>query len=247
MKTTLTLTALALFAALGSAQTVIDNDHTDLDISYDTSLALGVHFDPTDDDYAASDVLLSVYDNSLGMRPMGAAYDFIGNSAGADTYFIPESQEPDKLYLGIGMDSLEPDDARFLSYVQTDPRFNTAEAAKWTKLLFTGFTGPGQISTWQNTPNGPRVLFATKDGIDASDYALTPVAGDNHFNWAFTAPGDYTATFVASAFAADGSALVSDPATYNFRIGGAQPVPEPASFAALGVGALALLRRRRKA
>ena len=248
MKLPLLALASALLAlpVLASAQTVIGEDHTDLDISYDNDqLALGVHFDPTDDDYEAADTIFAVYENGRGVRPAGTQFDFIGNAAGAPTYFIPESQEPGHIYLGIGMDSLDSDDSRFLSYVQTDPRFNTTTAARWTTLTLTGFTGPGQISTWQNTANGPRVLFATSDGIGATDRILTPVAGDNHFNWAFTAPGDYTATFVASAFKADGGAIASAPATYNFRVG--QPVPEPATVAALGLGAFGLLKRRRKA
>ena len=72
-------------------------------------------------------------------------------------------------------------------------------------------------------------------GLGSGDFATTPIFAVDQ-----TAVGAYTAQFRLR----DLNGNFGDSGVFEYRFQ-AQPVPEPASFAALGVGALALLRRRR--
>ena len=239
-------TLLAFLAAFSvhaaHAQTLTDG-HTDLSVAYDDQMSMGIHQDEGDVDYDPATTLLYVGENTRAARPSDAAYDFIGVGPGDQYWRLKDTQVPDQLYLGIGMDSLDADDPRFMSYVQTDPRWNINDPAKWVKVQLMAFSGPGQVSTWYNTDDGPSALFSTTDGIGANDYIMTPVGGDNHFNWAFTQSGLYDLQIQASAYLADGTQVFSDVTTYHF---GVESVPEPASLTCLGILAATAARRAKR-
>jgi hypothetical protein len=110
-----------------------------------------------------------------------------------------------------------------------------------------GPTG-GQFSFWQNDITGPKVWYATSDGITASDVAILTPGADFHGNWALTVPGTYEIDFQASVFTGlDGSGNPINPVfspvtTYVFEV---SPVPEPSSLALMPLAAGAWWARRR--
>jgi MYXO-CTERM domain-containing protein len=91
---------------------------------------------------------------------------------------------------------------------------------------------------------GDYFLSVAVDGGNGDIFASTtsgingvggPLADDNSF---------YNAPSLGANFAV-ASNFVGAPADFSFGLRGAEPTPEPASFAILGLGALVLLRRRR--
>ena len=283
MKRILTpLAALAAALVLPSAygQTTIYTDHTDLNVHFTPNLndnpVSGFRtkdtwsLNPRDDDaggveYApgvgTDSATLFVSKDSYTTLPTG--YGFTGASAGDGVYLLPQSQDPNLLYLGFagyGVPTSLVD--KYNPSVASGGRVTRNGA--WVKVGLSSVTGldggaaPGQFSVFQNGFTGPNVFMSTADGIShtpgAFDDSLWIVAGGHiHYNFTFTQPGDYLVNLTTSLYYnADGNQStlglesVSAPQTMHFRVE-AQPVPEPASFAALGLGALAFLRRRRKA
>jgi surface-anchored protein len=110
-------------------------------------------------------------------------------------------------------------------------------------ITLTGMTGPsGAIFSLRQTSGGvPTFFMSTLDGISGADAYLMDldVQDHAHFDWAFTAEGDYELTFeISGTHAVDG--FKSAEGTYNFSV-----IPEPSSALLGAFGALALLRRRR--
>ncbi len=134
-----------------------------------------------DAEFAPSDFTILVPDPSV-TRPSGATWDFIGSATGTPLWFLPQSQDPSKPFLGFGSEELIPSD--------------------WTSglnLTLDGVQGPGQFSIWQNGAFGtPTVRMSTADGISSSDRILLSAGGHAHYNLGFTAPGLYEVTFTAS-------------------------------------------------
>jgi surface-anchored protein len=115
----------------------------------------------------------------------------------------------------------------------------------WISLELVSVVAPsgGVFSLYSNDPGdslGPVAWMSTIDGISSNDKFILPDDVHAHANWAFSKAGTYEVTFRGKFW--DGSAFQSSPdTTYTF-----EAVPEPASMAALGLGALGLLKRRKK-
>ncbi len=154
-----------------------------------------------------------------------AAYDFLGAPVGSTLFVLPEVENPNLLFLGLGGEELAD------GLLQGDV----------AKLRLASVSGPGHFSMWQAglTPTTPKLLMATADGIDASD-AFDVAAGSHaHANFAFTKQGFYEITFVASGIDADGNTTNSGQVTYYFFVtDGLVPFALPMVAGAGSIGGL---------
>ncbi len=247
LNTTLPRLALGSVLALGlgsvaSAQTVISSGHVDLfEVEYENSeLHLGLHAE----DYAPGhfepgDAVVELDPEALTTRPAGAQFDFIGVPAGEPIFRVwedPFSNPINTPWFGIAAEDIPAN--TFKSYTETDARVSGFGNRPWVTISLVSFSGPGDFSIWRD--NGT-VWMATSNGVDASDKFIFPSGSHVHQNWAFTQSGVYQLGVKASAFLPNGDLLSSEVATYTVNV-----VPEPASMVALGLGAVALIRRRRK-
>lgn len=158
----------------------------------------------------------------------------------------------------------------------SNPSFETGDFTNWTLVgdpnftfVDTGFSSDGNFAAWLGEFNGVGSLTQTIATVPGASYTFSfDFAGDNDnpsfFSAAFgsntvmsvTNPPfdvDYVShsfTVVASSATTDVKfSFLDEPFFLNLDNVSvtANAVPEPASMAALGVGALCLLRRRKKA
>ncbi|MBK9137902.1 MAG: choice-of-anchor M domain-containing protein [Verrucomicrobia bacterium] len=227
------MSALVFSFACGSAyaaMSVYSLGHADIGVGYTTSGGLEPHWHlhsgatvngsplPADAEYEP-DQLLAFVPNPSVPRPTGPMWDFLGNSAGDPLWYLPQSLQMTKPFLGIASEELNPDD--------------------WTslKLSLVGMTGPtgGHFSLWQSGFSGPDVKMATSDGITGADSFSLVVGGHDHYNYGFTQPGVYYLDFKW-----DGVHVTDGPVSAEGRHAfGVTVVPEPGETAAVAGAVLA--------
>ena len=158
--------------------------------------------------------------------PTGAQWSFLGG-AGSETWILPGAPTAGLMLLGLAAEEIAPG-----TFVNDEITFTLK-----------GVTGPGAFAAFDLDPfNDPIVWFNSADGISGTDVATVTAGGHADVNWAFSAPGDYTITFEASGISVLNGATTSGNVDYLFRV---EAVPEPATGALAGVGALALWWGRR--
>jgi surface-anchored protein len=228
------LFAVSFLAALGAAPvllanpTVLTMGEVDIGIAYEAGAwDLHAHDEVNDVEYAPDEALFCVPAHAAAIVPADPLFSFLG-AAGSTVFILPQTEDPSLLYLGIAAEEIAPGD------FQGDK----------VNLTLVGLTGPGQFSLFTVDGGGiPTVIFNSADGL--GDVLEVAVGGHAHYNWAFTAPGDYTVGLQASGILADGTTTVSDIANYQFKV-----VPEASTMLAGGVlalGAFGLVLRRRRA
>lgn len=124
--------------------------------------------------------------------------------------------------------------------------FSTEEliGADWGSVFefeLTDFNGPGHFTLYQHG-FGPTVQLSTADNVDSFAFPQ----GHDHFNWLFLEAGLYELEFTATGtHVADG--VKSGTGTILFAVGDSTIVPEPGNLALLGLVAIGLFRRARRA
>ena len=127
-------------------------------------------------------------------------------------------------HVGIGLEELSAGDWA-----------NSEIVITFQSLNFTG-SGDGDFVLWTDSPS--EILHF--DSSDGAGDTLNSLAGSHvHYNWGFSDPGTYEIAFgISGTHVTDGAQTGG--ATYTFQV-----VPEPSSALLAGIGAIALLRRKR--
>lgn len=221
MKNTL-IAAIALAAAVGvQGQTYISDGHVDIGIGYEAgAFDLHVHQEsPIEAEYAPDEAVFLVGAAGSVNSPGGAFAGFLG-PAGSPAWIIPSSQVAGLPFVGFGAEELT--EADWLGNIS---------------LTLTAVNGPGAFSIWSVGSFGAPTLHASSaDGVTPNDQLSLIPGSHGHFNIGFTQPGAYEVTFEAAGVHATDGAKLSTPATYRFEV-----VPEPSTWALLGLGTAALL------
>ncbi|MFN0069161.1 MAG: choice-of-anchor M domain-containing protein [Limisphaerales bacterium] len=227
------LLTVSLLAALGAAPapratTILTEGHADIGIAYENGAwDLHVHDEENDIEYAPDEALFCVPSAAASTVPADPAFSFLG-AAGDTVYILPQTEVPGLLFLGLGSEEIASGD------FQGDV----------LNLTLAALAGPGAFSLFTVDGLGvPTVYWNSADGL--GDTFAFPTGGHAHFNYGFTAPGDYSVGLQVAGVLADGTTTVSDIATYQFKV-----VPEASTVAAgamLAVGALGFILRRRRA
>jgi len=205
---TLLVTGLTL-----QAQTPIYQGHTDIGIDYDETLNewdLHIHDEVNDLEYSPpTNALLVVKYDAHGFVPAGSQWSFLG-TPGSDVWTLPKAQDTNLLFLGFGAEEI------------ADGTFTNDQLT----MALTAFSGPGNLVIYDLDSFGaPEVWMNTADGVSGVDSRVLPSGAHSHINWAFTAPGDYTVTFAATAVSTLNGATTSGPVDYKFHVEG-PPAPQ---------------------
>ncbi|MCR9291700.1 MAG: choice-of-anchor M domain-containing protein [bacterium] len=187
-------------------------------------------------EYEPGDFMIGVPNPSIG-RPAGSQWNFLASAADAPVWFLPQSSDPDKPFLGMGTEEL------MVSEGWTTP-------LTWTFNSISKVSGEdSEFAIWQNDSFGNPQVFASSLVPTAEGNSWTQTAfSHDHFNFGFTGQGIYEVNFsIAGTNAGTGSIAAGDyfdRASFRFATGSA--VPEPNSLAMLICVAAGAVRSRRR-
>jgi surface-anchored protein len=205
MKTSLLL-SLILAAGLGAARAAdrLTNQHVDVGVGFeDGRFDLHVHNETDDVEYDPRRVILQVNAAAKTQVPADPAFGFLG-APGSEIWVLPQVQDPNLLFLGIGAEEIEA------GVFEGDSLILTLRRVK----------GPGRFTSFTVDAFGrPVVHMNPADGISpATDSVLVLAGGHSEYNWSFTRPGTYRIEFFATGVLADGRVVRSKPVTYRFFV-----------------------------
>jgi len=237
------LLAAALSLTPVSAQFIWNSGHGDLGIGYDgDNLEPHVHLHEgafvdgielgADAEYEPGELRPVISFNQGIARPAGSQWNFLGVNAGETVWIFPQTQDLSLPWIGFAAEELDPSD------------WASAFTITLTGLAGSGFNDGGNFSVYITDAFGfPSVFISSFDPSSVSDPLQLAAGGHDHYNFAFTQPGIYEATFLIEGFHGESGAK-SAFATYTFEVAA---IPEPSSFAALaGLAALGLVASRRR-
>lgn len=234
-----------LFALLPSepsaAQAIWTSGHGGHKITYDGSnlsgvwsAAAGCVIDGSTttvaQDFALGGLLPVMPFSESTVRPAGNEWDFIGTAAGEDIWIMPEVQEADLPWVGFNTKALVGAD------------WTTPISITLLSVTGTGVDAGGEFSIYAvDAFSSPTPIYAkTSGGIAGAGISLAAFTGHLHANFAFTKPGDYTATYLISGtHVANGDESAT--ASYTYRV-----IPEPGTLGLFlaGAGAMVGFSRR---
>jgi surface-anchored protein len=223
---------LACLVAIGAtplaAQTRLSNEHADIGIAYEDGMwNLHIHDETHDVEYSPPSgldgAILEVGAAAQTTVSDDPRFSFLG-VAGSSIWILPQTQNPNLLFLGFGAEELEP--GMFVG--------------DSVNMRLHSISGPGQFAVFDFDSFGnPLIVMNTGDGISAADVFNASVGAHQDLNWAFSQPGVYTVHFEASGMLVDGNVFTSSgPVAYTFEV-----VPEPHGLALLALGGISLLIR----
>lgn len=187
-----------------ATRVALDQGHVDvIGIAFENgAFDVHVHDEVNDVEYAPSEVQLVAKPASEIAVPDDPAYGFLG-APGAAAWVLPQVQDPELLWPGIGSEEIAP------GVFSNDS----------LKVDVVGVSGPADVSIFTTDAFGaPTVLVDSGNGLP--DRISTTAGGHLHANWAFEAAGNYQIKVrVSGTLAATGKRVTSAVATYSFKVG----------------------------
>lgn len=250
------LLLLPLTPLLAHAQHVITNQHIDFATNYNPTLGqwqLTLRDEDIQREFAgrtapgADRVIIQAGLSARVEVPNIPGFSFLGSPA-TSVWVMPQTQDPELPYIGVSTENLTLQGGWSGDSVSSQLLVRGVSSGVFSgnqiTLRLSAISGPGNFFLYSTDFSGqPVISMNTSDGLSTADARVFSPGTHSHFNWAFTAPGTYDLTFVASGvLASSGTLSQSTPTTFRFAI-----VPEPATAGLLGVGALLLASRRRSA
>lgn len=131
-------------------------------------------------------------------------FEFIGAQPNEVFWILPQSPDPDVLYLGMSTEAMSAGDiARICTWNPGASAHGADVDARWIRVNVLDVRGPpgGHFSMWQTAgPGSPRVHYSTFSGGITGDDVFYILAGAHaHMNWAFTKPGLFEVDVQVSA------------------------------------------------
>lgn len=207
---------------VATGRAVLDHGHVDLGPTFvDGEWRLMIHDDQSRADANATSVwrhpaetVLQVVDAAMLTVPDDPAYAFLGAAPSAPVWVVPQTQNPDAVWVGWNTQDAE--------VMQSIDRGIT--------LSLIGVEGPGTLTAYlqSGTFGEPEVLWDSRNP-DAQPLWVD-VNTHTHANWVFTEPGTYLVGLRAEADLVDGTS-VSDTQYVRFTVGSDSSVDE--AFAAV--------------
>jgi len=184
---------------------VLKSGEADIEVAYESgNLEFHVHDEVTDTEFNPAHVALHAGPPSWQTVPEDPAFAFLGD-AGDSIHVFPQDENEDILFLGMAGGEIEAG----------------AFVDDTLQVQLSGFSGPGQFFYYQVDGFGaPTVQFNTADGLSGADVVPVLAGSHAHRNWAFTAPGIYRVTLVASGQLTAGGTVTSEPTTFLFEVFG---------------------------
>lgn len=162
------------------------------------------HDDDTEDSVwrHPDDTVLRVHDTGVLEVPDGDAYAFLGVDGGAPVYVVPQTQDPEVIWLGWNTQDPEVMDT----------------IDRGVTLSLTGVEGPGHLVVYLQSGafDEPDVLWDSR--VEEDQPAWIPVNVHAHANWVFSEPGSYLVSMEVSADLVDRSE-VTDTQALRFAVG----------------------------
>ena len=158
--------------------------------------------------------VLRVSDAAIMTAPDSADYPFLADVAGTPVYVVPQTQNPGVVWLG---------------WNTQDPAV-TATIDRGLTMRVGPVTGPGRAWLFLQSGTFGKPLLLADSGAAPGDVWID--SGTHvHANWAFSAPGTYTATVTFLGTTTAGEA-VSASTTLRFAVGDAASASEALAMAA---------------
>jgi len=225
-----------------SAQVALTTEHADIGLAEAGGLGLHWHDEDNDAEYEPDEAYALIDPVAARLtRPSGSQWDFLGTAAGNDIWVLPQSQNPNLPFLGVGAEDADP--GTFDFWNPGDSR-GANTSARWLEFSLVNVSGPGQFSLWQTDGFGGAVVFMSTFSTPGEGNRLfVQEGGHAHYNWGFTAEGTYDITFQVRGFI--GGDEVTQQDTFTFST---VAIPEPSTYAllGLGLGVVWLAARRRR-
>ncbi len=164
------------------------------------------------------ETVLQVSDAAQLTAPDDAAYAFLGADPGSTVWVVPQTQNPDVVWVG---------------WNTQDPEV-MARIDRGITLTLRAVEGPGSMSVYLQSGSfgAPQVLWDSRTPEPQSVWV--DVNTHTHANWVFTRPGVYLVELTAEAQLRDGS-TASDTRRIRFAVG--SQTPADAALAAVWTGA----------
>lgn len=199
---------------------VLETGHVDMGPRFvDGTWRLLVHDDAARTDPSAASVwrtpertVLRVVDAAVQQVPDDPAYAFVGAEPGADVWVVPQTQDPDVVWLG---------------WNTQDPEV-MASVDRGVTLGLRGVQGPGTMTVYlqSGTFGAPQVLWDSRAA--GPQDVWVDVNTHTHASWVFTAPGVYLVQVEVAADLLDGS-RATDTQVLRVAVGSATSTDEAAA------------------